>query len=157
MASRKVRSMEFMCNIRGILEATPDRSFRSIAKEQNVSHATIISCVNEDLQCKSYRMQNGQFLSEAMKARGAVKLLNKLQYPKDPGMLWFFSDKKNFCQNQRNNVPRVMKTKFPATVMVFGVVLSSNVNDFETKRNEPLILAIFFISKRNEPCLFQNF
>ena len=102
-------------------------------------------------------MQNGQFLSEAMKARGAMKLLNKLQYPKDPGMLWFFSDKKNFCQNQRNNVPRVMKTKFPATVMVFGVVLSSNVNDFETKRNEPLILAIFFISKRNEPCLFQNF
>ena len=46
MASRKVRSMEFMCNIRGILEATPDRSFRSIAKEQNVSYATIISCVN---------------------------------------------------------------------------------------------------------------
>ncbi len=50
-----------------------------------------------------------------------------------------------------------MKTKFPATVMVFGMVLISNVNDFKTKRSEPLILAIFFISKRNEPCLFQNF
>ena len=52
-------------------------------------------------------------------------------------MLWFFSDEKNFCQdqahNRRNNrwlaannrdVPTVMKTKFPATVMVFGVVSS---------------------------------
>jgi hypothetical protein len=93
-------------------------------------------------------MQNGQFLSEAMKARGAMKLLNKLQYPKDPGMLWFFSDEKNFCQDQVHNrqnqywvamcpknVPRVMKTKFPATVMVFGVVLSSNVNDFDPDKS----------------------
>ncbi len=106
MASRKARSVEFMRNIRGILEATTDRSFRSIAKEQNVSHATIISCLNEDLRCKSYRMQNDKFLSEAMKASDAVKsmkLLNKLQYRKDPGMLWFFSDEKNFCQNQVNN------------------------------------------------------
>ena len=52
-------------------------------------------------------------------------------------MIWFFSDKKNFCQDQavnnQNNcwlavcsedVPKVMQTKFPATVMVFGVVLS---------------------------------
>ena len=86
MASRKVRSMEFIGNIRGILEATPDRSFRSMAKELNVSHATIISLVNEDLRCKSYRMQTGQFLSEAMKARRllkSVKLLNKLKHPKD--------------------------------------------------------------------------
>ena len=28
------------------------------------------------------------------------------------------------CKSGRLNVPRVMKTKFPATVMVFGVVLS---------------------------------
>ena len=52
-------------------------------------------------------------------------------------MLWFFSDEKNFCQDQvhnrqnhqriamcRNDVPRVMKTKFPNTVMVFGVINS---------------------------------
>ena len=52
-------------------------------------------------------------------------------------MIWFFSDKKNFCQDQavnnQNNhwlavcsedVPKVMQTKFPATVMVFGVVSS---------------------------------
>ena len=52
-------------------------------------------------------------------------------------MIWFFSDKKNFCQDQvvnsQNNrwlavcfkdVPKVIQTKFPATVMVFGVVSS---------------------------------
>ena len=52
-------------------------------------------------------------------------------------MIWFFSDKKNFCQDQavnnQNNrwlavcsedVLKVMQTKFPATVMVFGVVSS---------------------------------
>ena len=52
-------------------------------------------------------------------------------------MLWFFSDEKNFCQDQVHNsqndcwiatnnrdVPRMMKTKFPATVMVFVMVSS---------------------------------
>ena len=52
-------------------------------------------------------------------------------------MIWFFSDEKNFCQHQVHNsqnhrwiatnnrdMPRVMKTKFPAMVMVFGVVSS---------------------------------
>ena len=52
-------------------------------------------------------------------------------------MLWFFSDETNFCQDQVHNgqnhcwiatnnrdVPRVMKTKFPAMVVVFSVVSS---------------------------------
>ena len=106
MAARKARSHEFIDNVRDILEATPDRSFRSIAKELNVSDFTIRQCVNEDLRCKSYRLQTGQFLSEGMKNRRlvkSVKLLNKLKHPKDPGMLWFFSDEKNFCQDQLYN------------------------------------------------------
>ena len=55
MAARKVRSREFIENVRIILKATPDRSFRSIAKELNVSHFTVRQCVNEDLRCKSNR------------------------------------------------------------------------------------------------------
>ena len=70
-----------------------------------------------------------QFLSQAMKDKriyGAVKLLNKLKYPFQPNMLWFFSDEKYFCQaqiaNPQNNCclvqpPRVepirIKTKQP--------------------------------------------
>ena len=52
-------------------------------------------------------------------------------------MLWFFSNEKNFCQDQVHNsqnhrwiatnnrvVPRMMKKTFPAKVIVFGVVSS---------------------------------
>ena len=63
----------------------------------------------------------------------SVKLMNKLKHPKEPEMLWFFSDEKIFCQDQAYNmqnnrwvamnnsdVPRVMKTKFPATSWCLG-------------------------------------
>ena len=79
-------------------------------------------------------MQIGQLLTQATKER---KLLNKLKHPKECNMLWFFSDEKNFCQDQAHNrqnhrwiamcpndVPRVIKTKFPNMVMVFGVISS---------------------------------
>ena len=69
-------------------------------------------------------------------ARGR-KLLNKLKQPLDKNMLWFFSDEKNFCQDQAHNrknscwlaannhdMPTVMKTKLPVTVMAIGVVSS---------------------------------
>ena len=65
----------------------------------------------------------------------AKRLLNKLKHPEEQEILWFFSDEKNFDQDQKVNrrndrwlcadpseVPTVMHTKFPATVMVFGVV-----------------------------------
>ena len=94
----------------------------------------------EDLKCRSYRRQTSQILTEKTKNLRLIKsirLLNKLKHPKKPNMLWFFSDEKNFCQDQvhnsqnhrwiatnNRNMPRVTKTKFPATVMVFGVVSS---------------------------------
>ena len=84
--------------------------------------------------------QTSQILTEKIKNLRLIKsvrLLNKLKHPKKPNLLWFFSDEKNFCQDQVHNsqnhcwiamnnrdMPRVMKTKFPATVMVFGVVSS---------------------------------
>ena len=85
-------------------------------------------------------MQTGQLLTQATKDRrllNSTKLLNKLKHPKESNMLWFFSDEKNFCQDQAHNrqnhqqiamcpndVPKVMKTKFPSMVMVFGVISS---------------------------------
>ena len=63
------------------------------------------------------------------------RLLNKLKTPAEDDVIWFFSDEKNFDQDQKVNrrndiwlcadpseVPRVMHTKFPATVMVLGVI-----------------------------------
>ena len=64
----------------------------------------------------------------------AKRLLHKLKHPEEQECLWFFSEEKNFDQDQKVNprndrwlcvdpteVPTVMCTKFPATVMVFGV------------------------------------
>ena len=86
-------------------------------------------------------MQTGQLLTQATKDRrllNSTKFLNKLKHLKESNMLWFFSDEKNFCQDQAHNrqnhqwiamcpndVSKVMKTKCPNTVMVFGVISSN--------------------------------
>ena len=67
----------------------------------------------------------------------AKKLLSKVKHPAEAQTIWFFSDEKNFCQDQRHNTQnnrwlayspkdtsRVMQTKFPQTFMVFGCVSS---------------------------------
>ena len=58
-----------------------------------------------------------------------------MNHPAEPQTIWFFSDEKNFCQDQKYNMqnnrwlaysqkdtPRVMQTKFVQTVMAFGCV-----------------------------------
>ena len=103
-----------------------------------VSRTTVNACVKEVLKCSSYRRQTNQILTEKTKNLRLIKsvrLLNKLKHLKKSSMLWFFSGEKNFCQDQvhtsqnhrwiatnNRDVPRVMKSRFPATVMVFGVV-----------------------------------
>jgi hypothetical protein len=97
----------------------------------------------QDIRYKSYALRRGQFMNEATKERRLAKaklMLNKLKKPVTNGQLIFFSDEKNFSQDQKVNrknnrwlcadiseVPIVMATKFPATVMVLGVV--SNEGD----------------------------
>ena len=94
---------------------------------------------------KSYALRRAQILSAAnIEARltRARALLNKLKAPKGRGKrdcfnLIFFSDEKNFTQDQvvnaRNNrwicenaedVPIVGRTKFPLHVKVLGVMSS---------------------------------
>ena len=61
--------------------------------------------------------------------------MNNVKQPEIPDILWIYSDEKYFDQDQKINrrndrwlcgdpsdVPHVMHTKFPATVMVLGVV-----------------------------------
>lgn len=137
---RKSRDGNFIALVEEKIQTDPGTSIRAIARELNVDKKTVQRCVEEDLRCKSYRLQTGQLLTQATKDRRlakSVKLLNKLKHPKAPNMMWFFSDEKNFCQdqafNRQNNrwiamsskdVPKIMKTKFPATVMVFGAISS---------------------------------
>ena len=136
--ARETRTKELIKKVQAIIDETPQRSIRQIARDLGVSNTTVNACVKEDLKCKSYRRQTSQILTEKTKILRLIKsdrLLNKLKHPKKPNMLWFFSDEKNFCQDQVYNsqnhrwiatnnrdVPRVIKTKFPAMDMVFGVV-----------------------------------
>ena len=156
--ARKVRSQEWIQKLQELIDQDPTRSTRSLAVEMNCCKDTVIDAIKEDLKSRSYRRRTGQFLSQKLQDRRHLKcskLLNMLKHPKEPDMIWFFSDEKNFCQDQihnsqnhrwiakspfsvkkgtkkvkklaRKDIPKVQKTKFPATVMVLGVV--SNEGD----------------------------
>lgn len=134
---------EFVGKVQAIIDADPGRSMRSISRELNISEWSVRRIVDEDIRYHSYALRRGQFISVATKQRRLEKaklLLNRLKNPRVANQLIFFSDEKNFSQdqvaNRRNNrwlcsdpseVPVVMATKFPATVMVLGVV--SNEGD----------------------------
>ena len=138
--TEKIRTKEFIEKVQAIIDETPQQPIQQIARDLGVSHTTVKACVKEDLKCRSYRRQTSQILTEKTKNLRLIKsvrLLNKLEHPKKPNMLWFFSHEKHFCQDQVHNsqnhrwiamnnrdMPRVMKTKFLAAVMVFGVVSS---------------------------------
>ncbi|UYV80156.1 hypothetical protein LAZ67_18001842, partial [Cordylochernes scorpioides] len=137
--SDRVRDEEFVKNVKEKIDGNPGKSMRAIAKEMDVGSMTIVRTIHEDLGLKSYALRKGQLLTENMKnnRKGkAAALLNNLKHDSF-GMLRFFSDEKNFDVNQKVNprndrwickdpseIPVVMHTKFPASVMVLGVISS---------------------------------
>ncbi|QQP53619.1 Uncharacterized protein FKW44_006153 [Caligus rogercresseyi] len=106
-----------------------------------VGNTTIQVCIKEDLRYNFYKRRKGQILTEKAQQNRlskAQELLNKLKHPVHNETLWFFSDEKNFTQDQKHNsqnnrwcvknpheVPIVGQTKFPAAVMVFGIISSN--------------------------------
>lgn len=145
-------SSENVNRIQEFVNEDPGRSMRSIARELEMSNATVRKIVHEDLRYRSYVMRKGHFMTQQTKERRldkAKKLLSKFKNSKEKSPLIFFSDEKNFQQdqvvNKQNNrwlcknineVPIIMKTKFPAAIMVMGVV-----------SNEGDIMAPHFFSK----------
>ncbi|UYV65933.1 hypothetical protein LAZ67_3005915 [Cordylochernes scorpioides] len=137
--SDRVRGEEFVKNVKEKIGGNPGKSMRAIAKEMDVGSMTIVRTIHEDLGLKSYALRKGQLLTENMKnnRKGkAAALLNNLKHDSF-GMLRFFSDEKNFDVDQKVNprndrwickdpleIPVVMHTKFPASVMVLGVISS---------------------------------
>ena len=128
----------FVQQVQGIIDEDPSKSIKAISRDLQVSECTIRRIVHEDIWYKSYVMRKGQFMSAQTREQRFVRaqrLLNKLKHPEIPDMLWFYSDEKNFNQDQKINrqsdrwlcanpsdVPYVMHTKFSATVVVLGVV-----------------------------------
>ena len=46
-----------------IIDETPQRPIRPIARDLGVLHTTVKACVKEDLKCRSYRPQTSQILT----------------------------------------------------------------------------------------------
>ena len=101
--SRKTETKEFIEKVQAIIDETPQWPIWQISRDLGVSHTTVNAYVKENLKCRFYRRQTSQILTEKTKNLRLIKsvrLLNKLKHPKKPNMLWFFSDEKNFCQEQ---------------------------------------------------------
>ena len=99
-----IKTPEFVKQAQNIIEKDPSTSMRAIARKLNVSEGLIRLVVHEDLRYKSYFMRRGQ--SGQTRENRLIRskhLLNKLKHPKVPNMLWFFSDEKNFDQDQKSN------------------------------------------------------
>ena len=138
-----ISTPEFVNSVQAAIDEDHGKSMRALANELEVDESTIRRVVHEDLRYKSYVIRRGQFMSDRTKVNRLTRLkrfLNKLKHPEDPGMIWFFSEEKNFVQDQKVNrknnrwlckgpdeVRTTMHTKFPASVMVLGVV--SNEGD----------------------------
>lgn len=135
-----VRTAEFLAKLQEQVLKNPGIGIRALSREMNVAASTMKLALNEDLRYYSYKRRKGQLLTEKVREKrliNAKKLLSKVKHPAEPQTIWFFSDEKNFCQDQKHNtqnnrwlaystkdIPRVMQTKFPLTVMVFGCVSS---------------------------------
>jgi hypothetical protein len=135
--------MDLVERVQELINEDPGQSMRKLAEDLEVSEYLIRKIVKEDIHYKLYSLLRDQFMTEATKKtryKKATALVNRLKHPPAPDILIFFSDEKNFTQDQkvnsRNNrwlcddpsdVPIVMRTKFLATVMVLGVV--SNKGD----------------------------
>lgn len=138
--SDSCRHEEFLSTLETSIKEDPGKSMGALAKEMGVARSTIHKAVHEDLQYHSYKLRRRHLLTQRTKETRLAKarsLLNELKHGDSVGMLRFFSDEKNFVQDMKVNVqnnrwlcadpsdvPVVMHSKVPASVMVLGVVSS---------------------------------
>ncbi len=133
--------------LRAKIASNPSKSYGKLGKEVGLHRTTVAKIVKNDLGMKSYVRRRCQILSAENKARRLARariLLNRLKAPEartdGAQKLIFYSDEKNFQQDQAHNkrndrwiateraeVPGIARTKFPAQVMVLGVI--SNEGD----------------------------
>ncbi|QQP52258.1 Uncharacterized protein FKW44_004355 [Caligus rogercresseyi] len=53
----QARTPDFIRRVSDIFEHDPNRSIKDVAKELNVSHVTLLACVNEDLRCHNHKLK----------------------------------------------------------------------------------------------------
>ena len=59
---QKTRTKEFIEKVQTIIDETPQRLIRQIARDLGISHTTVNACVKEDLKCRSYRCQTSHIM-----------------------------------------------------------------------------------------------
>ena len=96
--ARKTRTKEFIEKVQAIIDETPQRPIRQIARELGVSHTT----VKEDLKCRSYRRQTSQILTENKKNLRLIKSVRVLPWPEPAGQLRLFI----LPEHHQNDLPR---------------------------------------------------
>ena len=79
--ARKTRTKEFVEKVQAIIDETPQRPIRQIARDLGVSHTTVNACVKEDLKCRSYWRQTSQILTEKTKNLMLIKSVRPLPPP----------------------------------------------------------------------------
>ena len=78
--ARNNRTLEFIEKVQAIIDETPQRPIRQIARDIDVSHTTVIACV-KDLKCRSYRRQTSQILTEKTKNPRLIKFVRPATPP----------------------------------------------------------------------------
>ena len=78
--ARKTQTKDFIEKVLAIIDETPQRSIRQIARDLGVSHTTVNACVKEDLKCRSNRRQTSQILTEETKNLRLIKSLRLLNW-----------------------------------------------------------------------------
>ncbi|QQP40495.1 Uncharacterized protein FKW44_014557 [Caligus rogercresseyi] len=61
------QGQDFIRRVSDIFEHDPSRSIRDVAKELDVSHVTLLACVNGNVRCHSYKLKVGQLLTQKNK------------------------------------------------------------------------------------------
>ena len=81
VVERKDTAKEFIEKVQAIIDETPQRRIRQIARDLGVSHTTVNARVKEDLKCRSYRRQTSQILTEKTKN---LRLIKPVRPPPPP-------------------------------------------------------------------------
>ena len=71
--ARKTHTKEFIEKVQAIIDETPQRPIRKIARDLGFSRTTVNACVKEDLKCRPYRRQTSQILYEKTKNHRLIK------------------------------------------------------------------------------------
>ena len=134
-----IKSPKFVTKVKQRIQYNPSKSMATLAFKINVNKSTISRTVAKDLNKKSYCLKKHHLLTAALMEQQLIKgtaLLNELKHGSS-GHVRFFSDEKKFIWDKLHNrqndcfitdnpeeVPIVMSTKFPTSVMVLGIMSS---------------------------------